>query len=82
MVAPVSARGPGSHTVGMTELNRQWWDERVPLHVESVFYDLDAFRAGAEPPYAVWALDELGDVGGLAPEGELPLLYSLRARRP
>ena len=49
----------------MTELNRQWWDERVPLHVESAFYDLDAFRAGAEPPYAVWALDELGDVGGL-----------------
>jgi hypothetical protein len=32
----------------MTDLNRRWWDERVPLHVESEFYDVDAFRAGED----------------------------------
>ena len=30
------------------EANRAHWDERVPLHVASDFYDLDAFRAGKE----------------------------------
>jgi 2-polyprenyl-3-methyl-5-hydroxy-6-metoxy-1,4-benzoquinol methylase len=49
----------------MTERNRQWWDERVPLHVESAFYDVDAFRAGAEPPHSAWTFDEVGDVRGL-----------------
>ena len=28
------------------ELNRAWWDERVPLHVGSDFYDVEGFRAG------------------------------------
>jgi SAM-dependent methyltransferase len=39
--------------------NRAWWDERVPLHVDSDFYALDAFRAGDERlrPFEV---DELG----------------------
>ncbi len=49
----------------MTDLNRRWWDERVPLHAASAFYDLDAFRSGADPSHSVWALDELGDVRGL-----------------
>jgi SAM-dependent methyltransferase len=49
----------------VTDLNQRWWDERVPLHVGSTFYDLDAFRAGADPSHSVWALDEVGDVGGL-----------------
>jgi 2-polyprenyl-3-methyl-5-hydroxy-6-metoxy-1,4-benzoquinol methylase len=26
--------------------NRDWWDERVPLHAGSEFYDVDAFRRG------------------------------------
>jgi 2-polyprenyl-3-methyl-5-hydroxy-6-metoxy-1,4-benzoquinol methylase len=51
--------------VRVTDLNRRWWDERVPLHVESAFYDVDAFRAGTDPPHSVWALDEVGDVNGL-----------------
>ena len=104
----------------MTDLNRQWSDERVPLHVESEFYDVDAFRAGEDPPHSAWTFDEVGDVAGLDPvhlqchfgmdtlslalrgarvtgldfsapaveqaraseQGELPLLYSLRARKP
>ena len=49
----------------MTDDNRRWWDERVPLHVESEFYDVDAFRAGADPAHSAWALDEVGDVTGL-----------------
>jgi hypothetical protein len=27
-------------------LNRACWDERVPIHVASDFYDVDGFRAG------------------------------------
>lgn len=49
----------------MTDLNRRWWDERVPLHVESEFYDVDAFRAGVDPAHSVWVLDEMEDVTGL-----------------
>ncbi len=49
----------------MTDLNRRWWDERVPLHVESEFYDVDAFRAGEDPPHSAWTFDEVGDVAGL-----------------
>jgi len=47
----------------VSELNRAFWDERVPLHVRSDFYDVDGFLAGActlrpfEP-------EELGDVRG------------------
>ena len=29
------------------ELNRRWWDERVPIHVGSRFYDVESFKAGA-----------------------------------
>jgi SAM-dependent methyltransferase len=47
------------------EDNRRWWDERVPLHASSAFYDVDAFRAGAEPDHSAWTFDELGDVTGL-----------------
>jgi 2-polyprenyl-3-methyl-5-hydroxy-6-metoxy-1,4-benzoquinol methylase len=49
----------------MTEDNRRWWDERVPLHVASEFYDVDGFRAGAEPVHSAWTFDEVGDVAGL-----------------
>ena len=27
-------------------LNRAMWDERVPIHVASAFYDVDGFLAG------------------------------------
>jgi 2-polyprenyl-3-methyl-5-hydroxy-6-metoxy-1,4-benzoquinol methylase len=46
-----------------TELNRAWWDERVPIHVGSAFYDVDGFRAGGSSlrPFEVM---EVGDVTG------------------
>ena len=45
------------------EQNRAWWDEKVALHADSAFYDLEGVRAGAS------ALDpieraEVGDVRG------------------
>jgi SAM-dependent methyltransferase len=46
-----------------TEVNRAWWDERVPIHVGSTFYDVEGFRAGGSSlrPFEV---EEVGDVGG------------------
>ncbi len=45
------------------DLNRSWWDERVPIHVGSAFYDVDGFRAGGSTlrPFEV---EEVGDVTG------------------
>ncbi len=45
------------------QTNRAWWDERVPLHVTSAFYDVAGFRAGRSDlrPFEV---DEMGDVAG------------------
>lgn len=43
--------------------NRAWWDERVPIHMASGFYDLASFRAGRstlEP----FEIAELGGLGG------------------
>ncbi|MBY8888633.1 class I SAM-dependent methyltransferase [Streptomyces sp. PTM05] len=39
------------------------WDERVPLHVASDFYDLAAFRAGRDALRG-FEVDEVGDVNG------------------
>ena len=30
------------------ETNRAWWDERVPSHARSEFYDVDSFRKGRD----------------------------------
>ena len=46
------------------ELNRAWWDQAAPLHVESPLYDLEAFRAG-ENALRPFEPEELGDVEGL-----------------
>jgi SAM-dependent methyltransferase len=45
-------------------LNRACWDERVPIHVASDFYDVDGFRAGrlTLQPFEV---EEVGEVAGL-----------------
>ena len=43
------------------ELNRRWWDERVPIHTASEFYDVEAFRAGAGT-LRPFELEEVGDV--------------------
>ncbi|WP_367321719.1 class I SAM-dependent methyltransferase [Streptomyces sp. HUAS ZL42] len=45
------------------EANRAHWDERVPLHAAGAFYDLDGFRAGADP-LRDFELAEVGDVTG------------------
>jgi SAM-dependent methyltransferase len=45
------------------DANRAMWDERVPIHVGSDFYDLDGFLAGASP-LRPFELDEVGDVAG------------------
>ncbi|MFB7371068.1 class I SAM-dependent methyltransferase [Streptomyces sp. NPDC056222] len=45
------------------EANRARWDERVPIHAASAFYDLDAFRAGKEV-LRDFELAEVGDVTG------------------
>jgi SAM-dependent methyltransferase len=45
------------------QTNREMWDERVPIHVASGFYDVEAFVAGASTlrPFEV---QELGDLSG------------------
>lgn len=47
----------------MKDWNRDWWDERVPIHVGSEFYDVESFKAGRDPlgPFEV---AELGPVEG------------------
>ena len=47
----------------VSDLNRTWWDERVPLHVASDFYDVEAFKAGANT-LRPFELEEVGDVSG------------------
>ncbi len=47
----------------MLEANRRLWDERVPIHRHSTFYDVDGFLAGTsslEPE----EIAEVGDVAG------------------
>jgi SAM-dependent methyltransferase len=42
--------------------NRAIWDQRVPLHVSSDFYDVEGFRAG-RPVIQGFEVDELGALG-------------------
>ena len=46
------------------ELNRHHWDERVPVHVRSTFYDVEGFVAG-RPSLEPFEVDELGPLGDL-----------------
>lgn len=46
-----------------SDLNREFWDERVPLHTSSDFYDVEGFKAGREP-LETFELEDLGDVSG------------------
>ncbi|MBA2239681.1 MAG: class I SAM-dependent methyltransferase [Solirubrobacterales bacterium] len=43
--------------------NLRWWDERVPLHVASDFYDVAGFLGGAET-LRPFELEEVGNVVG------------------
>jgi SAM-dependent methyltransferase len=45
------------------ETNRVWWDERVPIHVGSRFYDVEGFLAGERALFD-FVVDEVGDVAG------------------
>ncbi|MFB8035375.1 class I SAM-dependent methyltransferase [Streptomyces sp. NPDC056004] len=45
------------------EANRALWDERVPIHVTSDYYDLESFRAGKDA-LRDFELAEVGDVKG------------------
>lgn len=46
------------------ETNRAMWDERVPIHTESRFYDVDGFKAGRND-LRLFEIDEMGPVDGL-----------------
>ena len=50
-------------TVDWRALNRANWDDRVPVHLASSFYDLAAFRAGADS-LRPFEPAEAGDVTG------------------
>ena len=45
------------------ELNRQMWDERVPLHVDSTFYDVEGFLRGRNSLES-FEIEEVGCVEG------------------
>ncbi len=46
-----------------TTANQQWWDEAVGVHVNSEFYEVEAFKAGKLKLNQL-ELDEVGDVNG------------------
>jgi SAM-dependent methyltransferase len=47
------------------DLNRAWWDERVPIHVQGEFYGLDEFVADPDATrLRPFEIAELGDVAG------------------
>lgn len=47
----------------MSDLNRAWWDERLPIHLGSKLYDLESFRSGRDP-IRPFEDEELGPVEG------------------
>lgn len=46
------------------DANREMWDDRVPIHMGSDFYGVEAFKAGAEILHA-FEIDEIGELAGL-----------------
>lgn len=52
-------------TEGWRDLNRAWWDERVPIHTESDFYDVAGFLSDPDAEtIQPFEAEELGDVRG------------------
>ncbi len=45
------------------EINRRHWDELVPVHARSAYYDVEGFKAGRSSLHAL-EIEELGDVCG------------------
>lgn len=44
------------------EANRALWDELTEIHVGSQFYDVEGFKASAEPSLDAFEIEEMGDV--------------------
>jgi SAM-dependent methyltransferase len=61
--ASYAAGVTGSDADSWRDLNRANWDDRVPVHLASDFYDLDGFRAGASS-LRPFETAEAGDVAG------------------
>ncbi|MFF8959081.1 class I SAM-dependent methyltransferase [Streptomyces sp. NPDC014894] len=59
----MTASTPSGIPADWREANRANWDERVPIHVASDFYGLDAFRAGKDA-LRDFEIAEVGDVEG------------------
>jgi SAM-dependent methyltransferase len=59
----VDGDGGTGETVDWRALNQANWDDRVPIHVASSFYDLAGFRAGADT-LRPFEPAEAGDVTG------------------
>jgi SAM-dependent methyltransferase len=60
----VDASGrPDAEFAEWRDLNRSYWDSRVPVHVASRFYDVDGFIAGRDPLVPV-EVEEVGEVAG------------------
>lgn len=45
------------------DANRRWWDERVPIHIASTFYDVEGFRKGRSTLES-FEVAEMPDVSG------------------
>jgi SAM-dependent methyltransferase len=59
----MSGRHTGDPWNEQTQANRRHWDEIVPIHLSSEFYDVAGFKAGRTSLKSV-ELEELGDVRG------------------
>jgi SAM-dependent methyltransferase len=58
-----TVQGVTTPPAGWTDVNRRMWDERVPLHVASDFYDVEGFKTG-RPQVEPFEVEELGALGG------------------
>lgn len=50
-------------TPNYLEINKKTWNEKVPVHINSAFYEMEAFKAGKSSLKEI-ELDLLGDVRG------------------
>jgi SAM-dependent methyltransferase len=55
--------GADGEAVDWRGLNRANWDDRVPVHLASDFYDIEGFRNGADS-VRPWEVAQVGDVSG------------------
>jgi SAM-dependent methyltransferase len=44
--------------------NKEVWNEAVPIHARSAFYDVTGFKAGKSTMMMPWEFEEVGDVKG------------------